>query len=366
MVILSLYRVAVFFMLTFYCSAIVLAQVPLQNPPGDVAKSVEISDSDKTSNDIEDEKLDENENDLVHFGDLIDVDILGSTEYDWRGEITPEGFLDGIEFTKEEIFGRCQTVNQIASDIEKSYSSFLNNPKVVVTILDRTNRQVTTLYGAVKLPQRFKIKRKVFLNELIVLAGGFTEKASGEIQILRPSDASCAAKIKIKNDLANNNNRNDENIIKVSRGTGSKFINIKISDLLNGKIEANPQILYGDIVTVLTSEPIYIIGGVVNPSKISIREKMTLTRAIASAGGLTKRANPENITIFRREEGKTKVIKINLNDINQGNFDDFDLKAYDIIDIPENGRDQKKYPPILRFDSLDVNKNSNLPLRTID
>ena len=39
----------------------------------------------------------ESEVNLIHSGDLIDVDVVGSIEYDWRGRLNPEGFLDGIE-----------------------------------------------------------------------------------------------------------------------------------------------------------------------------------------------------------------------------------------------------------------------------
>ncbi|MDM7924023.1 MAG: hypothetical protein QUS14_17160 [Pyrinomonadaceae bacterium] len=34
---------------------------------------------------------------LIHYGDLIDIDVVGSFEYDWRGTLTQEGFIDGNE-----------------------------------------------------------------------------------------------------------------------------------------------------------------------------------------------------------------------------------------------------------------------------
>jgi protein involved in polysaccharide export with SLBB domain len=86
----------------------------------------------------------------------------------------------------------------------------------------------------------------------------------------------------------------------------SSYINIKISDLLRGKKEANPQILSGDIITVVEAEPIYVTGGVVNPKQIASRAQITLSRAVASAGGLTKNANAGKVTVFparsRRDE----------------------------------------------------------------
>lgn len=303
------------------------------------------------------------EDDLIHFGDLLDVDILGSTEYDWRGVITREGFLSGLEFSENEIYGLCRTEKSVALDIAESYSKILKNPQVEVTILDRSNRPVSTLYGAVKLPHRFKLQRQVRLSELIVLAGGFTEKASGTIQILRQPDTSCITKK--QRDFESANPSGNE-FVKVSQNNGAEFINIKISDLLSGDDKANPQILYGDIVTILTAQPIYIIGGVVKPSKIAEREKLTVSRAIDSAGGLTKQANPQNVTIFRKENGETKLIKIDLDKISAKKAEDVILKAYDIVDVAEKGRDVKKYPPIIEFDDPENKNNSTLPLRVID
>ena len=54
-------------------------------------------------------KSDEIEADLIHLGDLIDVDVVGSVEYDWRGTLNPEGFLSGINFTEDPIYGLCRT-----------------------------------------------------------------------------------------------------------------------------------------------------------------------------------------------------------------------------------------------------------------
>lgn len=46
---------------------------------------------------------------LIHLGDVIDVDVLGSLEYDWRGRLDSQGFLSEIPFTKEPVFGLCRT-----------------------------------------------------------------------------------------------------------------------------------------------------------------------------------------------------------------------------------------------------------------
>lgn len=176
---------------------------------------------------------------LVHLGDVIDVDVIGSTEYDWRGPITPEGFLDGFDQIAKQIFALCRSEDEIAADIATEYGRILREPKVRVSIIDRSNRALARLDGAVRTAYRFRIQRPVRLNELIVHAGGITDGASGEIQIQRPKNLSCEGFDRGTDDTA-------RPAVKV----------IKISDLLKGIEESNPTVLSGDIVTILEAYPI--------------------------------------------------------------------------------------------------------------
>jgi protein involved in polysaccharide export with SLBB domain len=303
------------------------------------------------------------EENLIHYGDLIDVDILGSAEFDWRGRLTPEGYLDGINFVEQPVFGLCRSEDEIALAVARGYEKLLREPKVVVRILDRSGRASSVLDGAVKKPQRFQIKRKVYLNELLIVSGGLTELASGEIRVFRPHNLSCVPETE---KLTLDNGEKRERFVKTSEGGGSTAINIKISELLNGNKESNPQILSGDVVTVLEAEPIYITGGVNSPKQIAARSKITLSRAIDSAGGLTKEALENEVIIFRRVGNETKIIEASLSKIKAEQTEDIVLQEFDIIDVAEKGRARKKYPPVLQFSRTDENKTANLPLRIIE
>lgn len=218
------------------------------------------------------------EENLIHSGDLIDVDILGSVEYDWRGTLTPEGFLSLVSYNENPVFALCRSEEAVAADVAKVYGKILREPKVTVKILDRTNRPASVLYGAVKTPQRFRINRPVFLNELIINSGGFTEKVSGDIQVFRPKNLNCLSTATAKNN-SKDNAENRERFVDAAQTDDSQYINIKISDLITGKKEANLQILSGDIITVLEAESVYVIGGVANPKQISFRSQITVSRA---------------------------------------------------------------------------------------
>ena len=291
---------------------------------------------------------------LVHFGDLIEVDVVGSYEYDWRGTLTPEGFLDGLDYLDEQVFALCRSEREISSEIEKHYGKILRDPKVSVRILDRSNRAVAFVNGAVRSPQRFQIKRPVHLNELLVLTGGITDRSSGDISIFRPPKLSCTDPKK---------NTGDE-FVKASQPGGAETINIRIAEILRGEPSANPQILSGDIVTVSEALPVYMIGGVNSPQQIPLRNQITLSRAIATAGGLAKEGS-SNITIFRREGRETKIITADLEKIAAG-ADDPVLKPFDIVDVPLKGKPARARPPVL--DSRQTSSLSlvGLPLRVID
>ena len=308
----------------------------------------------------------DSELELIHLGDLIEVEVVGVFGYNWRGTLTPEGFLNGPDNLTERVFGLCRRESEVAADLTKDYAKFLRDPKVAVRILDRSNRPNSTLFGAVKIPQRFQIKRAVNLNELIILAGGFTDKASGEIQIFRPASLSCGEINAEKKQSEETVGQNRARYIAARQDNGSQYINVRIIDLLSGKKESNVQILAGDIVTVLEAKPIYVIGGVANPKQIATRSQITVSRAVAEAGGLSKSADAKSVTIFRRAGRETKIIEADLDKIKANPAEDVVLEAYDIVEVAEKGNAKRKYPPIIKTEETEIENSSKLPLRIID
>jgi protein involved in polysaccharide export with SLBB domain len=302
--------------------------------------------------------------DLIHFGDLIDVDIIGSVEYDRRVTVSPEGFLQGLDFIEEPVFALCRAEEEVAEAVAKGYSRLLRDPKVNVKILDRSNRPTAVVYGAVKSEQRFQIKRPIRLNELIVFSGGLTEKASGTIQIFRPANLSCAAKSEKNKTVESADER--ERFVPTSETGGANTFNIKISELLKGEKTANPQIFGGDIITVLSADPIYVVGGVAVPKQVATRSEITLTRAIASAGGLAKEADAKKVTIFRRSGQETKIIEADFEKIEAGQAEDLILQAFDVVEVAFKGRGKSKFAPVAREGERDDKTLANLPLRIID
>jgi len=280
---------------------------------------------------------------LVHFGDLIDVNVVGASEFDWRGRLTSEGNLEGLNSFGDPIKGLCRSEEAIATDIKRAYSKFLREPEIKVRVIDRSGRPVVILDGAVRTAQRFQLNRPASLRELLVMAGGVRDDANGEIQIFRPEILNCEGSAGTSNALP--------------------IVNITIKDLIAGVPTANPIIRSGDIITIRRAEVIYVIGGVVNPRQIASRATTTLSRAIATSGGLSKKADSEGVVIYRRDGNELKRIEADLKKIEAGEVSDPPLKAFDIVEVGVKGVEKRKVPPMIANQSSNA---ASIPLRVVD
>lgn len=284
---------------------------------------------------------------LIHLGDTIEVDLLGSLEYDWRGKADDTGNITSLPYPNLSISTLCRTEAEVAAEIAAAYSQFIRNPQIVVRVLDRSTRQPAVLFGAVRTEQRFLIQRAVRLNEIVVLAGGITDSASGAVTIMRPAYYSCAA-----------HNQSQPK---------TDFITVKLADLMAGKADANPLVRTGDVITVQEAAPVYVIGGVAAPQRVLFREGLTLSRAVASAGGLSRSGDAAKITVFRRAGGgsPSEIIEADLEQIKRKKADDVSLQPFDIVEVAQNGRERSRRPPLVNSQDLTQTAMDKLPLRVI-
>lgn len=279
--------------------------------------------------------------DLIHVGDRIEIDVVGSLDFDWRGVVGPDGYLEDYDKTPEPVFARCLSTDVLADRIKSAYSRILRDPKVEVRIIDRSGRPPAIIDGAIKQPQRLILKRRAQLREIIVLSGGITDKASGKILVFRPPGLGCGY-----------------------TGAEPTTLSIDIADLIAGRSESDVEVLPGDIVTVVSALPVYVIGGVAAPGVVLFRPEMTLSRAISSAGGLSKEANDSLVTIYRREDGRPEVLEAQLKQILDKRQQDIPLRPYDIVEVAEKGKPRRKVSPDT-FSPAEM-PAASLPVRVVD
>jgi polysaccharide export outer membrane protein len=170
------------------------------------------------------------------------------------------------------------------------------------------------------------MKRKVRLNELMAVSGGFTERAAGTIQILHTEPLMCPES-------------GEEAEAAPIDGTRIPLQVVKISELRSGKPEANPVIRPGDYVLVTEAEPVYVTGAVLSPGGLYLRDQLMLSRAIAMVGGARKEAKLNDVRIYRQIPGSAnqEVIHVDVAAIKKNLKPDFLLQAYDVIEVGEAG-----------------------------
>ena len=263
---------------------------------------------------------------LLGPGDVLDVRVFGQSDLNSTVQVDSEGNLSSLPFLEIPIKAKCRTDKEVQNDIALAYSKFIKNPQVSVRISERNSRQPATVFGAVRQPSRVEMKRKVRLNELMAVSGGFTERASGTIQILHTEPLMCPEP-------------GEEAEALPIDGTRIPLKIVKISELRAGIAGANPVIRPGDYVLVTEAEPVYITGAVNNPGGIYLRDQLMLSRALAMVGGTRKEAKLNDVKIYRQIPGSAnqEVISVDVGAIKKNQKPDFALQPYDVIEVAEAG-----------------------------
>lgn len=263
---------------------------------------------------------------LLGPGDVVEIRVFGQPDLAATAQVDSDGNLTSLPFLEAPIIAKCRTERAIQKDISAAYSKFINNPQVSVRITERNSRQPATVFGAVRQSARVEMKRKVRLNELIAVSGGFTERAAGTIQILHTEPLMCPEP-------------GEESESLPIDGTRIPLQVVKISELRAGKLEANPIIRPGDYILVTEAEPVYLTGAVLSPGGVFLREQMTLGRALAMGGGTRKEAKLSDVKIYRQKIGTTEqdIIHVDYAAIKKNQKPDILLLPYDVVEVPEAG-----------------------------
>lgn len=128
------------------------------------------------------------------------------------------------------------------------------------------------------------------------------------------------------------------------RGVGDFYAAGKsLPELRQALVTAYSSILHNPIVNVDLKDfqkPFFIVNGeVAHPGKFDLRENITVTEALAIAGGATENAKSSQVLLFRRMPGgaMVEVRKLDLKKmLKKGNLtEDVTLQPGDLIFVPQ-------------------------------
>jgi len=193
---------------------------------------------------------------------------------------------------------------------------------------DLPTKPCALVIGAVRSPARFVLKRPLRLAEAIEMAGGASDQALETIEVIHATAVNC-------------NQQQDQGVIgcidcrtTVIQPPPARDFYL-LSQLHTEDEKANPYLQPGDMILIVEQLPVYVVGSVLAPQGIHLKAKMTLTQAIAIAGGVLRDSNVKKVRIFRNKFDSTpQEIIVDLNLIKKGRGEDLILEPYDIIEVP--------------------------------
>lgn len=268
-------------------------------------------------------------------GDILDVNVSKNEQLSRTGiRVSNQGTIQ-LPMLDTDITAACLTERELSNEIRVKYKKYLVEPHVSVSVREFNSNPVAVI-GAVNSPGRFQLQRKIRLIELLTFVNGPSPNAGRLAEIIRSGRRpTCADKVLITPTTG------DEELVSVTLSEAFK----------NGDL-ANPEIFGGDIVRIPEASQLnaYIQGNIKTSLAINLKDPVTLTQAIAMAGGVTSGAQLEKVRIRRPIPGSVnrRELIVNLKEINQLKTDDILLEPNDIIEIPGPTGGKKVFQDIFR------------------
>src|SRR5258705_2241852 len=219
-------------------------------------------------------------------GDVLDIRIFNRPQLS-RDAVRVEGSgMIRMPLVDGEIQAACKTEGELAEDIKARYLKYYRNPQVDVFIKEYHAREVAVI-GAINEQGRYQMQRRLRLLDLLTYAKGPSEKAGQTINIVRAP----------RSGLCNNG--------AVAVDEGGSFISLRLNDTMRGEEKANPYVEPGDIVTLPEADQVYVVGNVYHPQALPMKEPISVSRAVAMAGGPLRDSRTDRVRIVRRQPGSS-------------------------------------------------------------
>jgi len=240
-------------------------------------------------------------------GDVLDVAVLGNADLTRTATVQPTGSITFPLLNEVPVAGL--TVSEIQRRLTALLiKDFLVDPHVEVKVKEFQSQFVIVL-GEVNTPGRKVLRGGSRLVDVLVEAGGFTPRASGEIVITRTEG---------------------------SFEGGSKILRMRLGGTFSAQDYVGLELALrnGDVITAPARQYVTVEGEVQRPGRYAIEGDLTVTGAISTAGGLT-RFGSSDVKLRRIEAGtgKVTITKVDLKDVRKGKNPDPPVAPNDVITV---------------------------------
>ena len=242
-------------------------------------------------------------------GDIVQVSVFGIPELEKL-----EGEIDSLGRVSLPLVGEVKlgglTLSQAQEVLTRAFSKYVVQPKVSVAIKEYHSYRVSVL-GEVNKPDVYALKGGRTLMDVLAMAGGLKADASHTITLVRLGKERTSMIIDLER--------------LVSYGTSSEGS------------QYNIILKPGDVVYVPKAGSIFVDGYVGHPGSFPLTSKLTVTQALAMAGGMEWEASHKVYVYRLGKDGSRKVVEVDVDKIREGKERDFPLEVNDVVFVPGSG-----------------------------
>ena len=252
--------------------------------------------------------------------DLIEISVFEDEKLNRTVRVSSQGNIS------LPLLGILKVRGLTSSELEKEIrdllaEKYLKDPHVTVFIKEYRNQRISVM-GAVNKPGVYDFNGQKTILDLLAMAGGLRDDSGALLFLIRPPETESPSRVKDLDRL------------------GSKTFIVGLEELLiRGDGKMNLPLLHGDVVNIPPAGKFYVGGEVKSPGGFILSKQMTVSKAIAVAGGLTPKASGSEAKIFRYSGNgdKKEILTVDVYAVQKGETADLSLKENDVIMVPKSG-----------------------------
>ena len=245
-------------------------------------------------------------------GDQMEIELMEFPETHQTCMVLPDGTLFFHILAGLKVTG--MTLEDIKAAMEKALAVDYRNPQVSIILRAATNRKIWVL-GRCKRPGVYTLEGPTTVLEALSRAGGF--------EVARSAGDS-------------------EEIVDLPHAflvRDGRFVPINFTRLVReGDTSQNIYLQNNDSIFLPSAAGAraYVMGAVAAPRVVDFRDQLTLSAALANAGGFAPNAYPQHVVIIRDSLANPRVAVVNFNEIMHGKATDVLLEPKDIVWVPNS------------------------------
>jgi polysaccharide export outer membrane protein len=268
----------------------------------------------------------------IGAGDVIEISVPAMEELKNRSvRVTAEGTI------LLPFIGRVQaaglTEGELAEQLQPRLKDYLRNPRVSIFVREYNSRQVAVL-GAVTRPGLYNTTSgSENILDMISRAGGILPDAESRIHLIPIEPLKGEAAKEVASTLPVGLLPKDAGL-PILRKTEPILIDVKELSYGAHQLYLSLPVRPGDTIMVPGGAQILVEGWVEKPGALKMSPGLTVSGAVAAAGGALFAADTSTVTVSRADrEGKKISLAANLEKIKKGEMSDIRLQGGDIVQV---------------------------------